>query len=75
MGEQARNRARIARRKAEYQTPGTIQYMRAHRQPRPRRWMLRLKPKVFERLWAALMGGKRVAIHRKDTGEGVGHAN
>ena len=66
MGEQARNRARIARRKAEYQTPGTIQYMRAHRQPRPRRWMLRLKPKVFERLWAALMSGKRGAIHRKE---------
>ena len=67
MARQTRNEARIARRKAEYEKPGTIQHMRAHRQPRPRRWMLGLKPKVFQRLWAALMSGKRVAIHRKDT--------
>jgi len=66
MAEQTRNEARIARRKAEYEKPGTIQHMRKHRQPRPRRWMLRLKPKVFERLWAALMSGKRGAIHRKE---------
>jgi len=36
----SRNQLRLERRRAESEKPGTIQYIQAHRKPRPRRWML-----------------------------------
>ena len=61
-----KNQMRIARQKQEYETPGTLQYFLAHRQPKPRRWMLGLHPETFKRLWTALMAGKVVKLHRKE---------
>ena len=43
---ESRNQLRQARRRAEAEKPGTIQYAQAHRTGRPRRWMIRALAKI-----------------------------
>jgi len=42
----SRNQLRRERRRAESAKPGTVQYVQAHRKPRPRRSMLRALAKI-----------------------------
>ena len=60
----SRNQLRIERRHAEYERPGTIQYIQAHRQPRPRRWMLSaFKPNALFHVLQAMFRGRKVSVH------------
>ena len=60
-----RNQLRIARRHAEYESLGTIQYLQAHRTARPRRWMRRaLEPAAFLATMRSLIAGLNVSVHQ-----------
>ena len=60
-----RNQLRIARRHAEYESLGTIQYLQAHRTARPRRWMRRaFKPSALLGVMRALIAGRKISVHQ-----------
>ena len=62
----SRNQLRLERRRAESEKPGTVQYIQAHRTPRPRRWMLSVfKPEGLAKINVALGLGRRERVGGK----------
>ena len=62
----SRNQLRLERRRAESEKPGTIQYVQAHRTPRPRRWMRReFTAEALGRINVALGLGRQVNVGGK----------
>lgn len=65
----SRNQLRLERRRAEYERPGTIQHLRAHRGPKVREWMTRtLTPDVLAKVLVGLGMGQRVSMRRGTRG-------
>jgi len=61
--QKTRNELRIARRKAEAEKPGTIQYIQAKKHPRVREWMTDLPPSLFVRAARAVVDGNGLRFH------------
>jgi len=62
----SRNQLRLERRRAESAKPGTVQYVQAHRTPRPRRWMRRaVTAEMLTKINVALGLGRRVTVGGK----------